>query len=346
MSIAHHISEIDQQEWDSLSGGVPFQSHRWAVYGERVLSNCQPSYITIPVDGRSAARGTFFLVRDEPLPLPFPVRGLVQAALHRWPLFLCRSPLAATSGLVLPGGSERETCRNRLVQAALEEAKRLKASFLLFDYIEADDLHAPGWPDGCIPFSIPGPGNWLPVEWDSFDAWLAAIGKKARQHYKRSIFEAQKLGIHVTRHRSVTDMKVALKLIRGVEHRHGSAVNPRVQGMLENMQMIESTFLEAHIGSRLVGCGMLVYDNGIQVATALGLARNVPYVYFSLVYEGLREGFEKKVRCMRWGSGANEVKHQLGFKPETNNHARVIPVQKFLRPLVRLAGPDKDAGGS
>ena len=108
--------------------------------------------------------------------------------------------------------------------------------------------------------------------------------------------------------------------------------------MLENMSMVDGTFLEARIGNRLVGCGLLVYDQGTQIALTLGLAEDVPYVYFSLVYAGLQDALEKKVRRLRWGSGAYDVKSQLGFRQETNNHARVTPVQPFLRPLLRLAG--------
>jgi hypothetical protein len=103
------------------------------------------------------------------------------------------------------------------------------------------------------------------------------------------------------------------------------------------MEMIESTFLEARIGNRPVGCGLLLYDSGAQMAVALGLEKDVPYVYFALLYESLREAFEKKVRLLRWGSGAYAVKEQLGFQKEHNNHLVVAGTRPFTQYLIDLA---------
>jgi predicted N-acyltransferase len=335
---ARSVTEIGPAAWDALSGERPFQSYRWTAYGERVMADCPPFYITAFVDEKPAARGTFYLVRQEPLPLPRPVRAPAAGLLRRWPLLLCRAPLANLSGLLLPDGPDREPTRDLIAASALEEARRRNASFLLFDFLEASEACAPGWPDGFSSLTVSDPGMWMRAEWDSFEAYLAAGDKKSRQHYKRSQREADRLGIRVERRRSVSDIEAVLPLIHNVEKKFGAAPNPWARGMMEHMDMVESTFLEAHIGSRLVGCGLLVYDNGAQMAAALGLAEGVPYVYFALVYESLREAFEKKVRLLRWGSGAYEVKQQLGFRQETNNHSVVTAVRPFLRPLLRLAG--------
>ena len=68
--------------------------------------------------------------------------------------------------------------------------------------------------------------------------------------------------------------------------------------------MADGTWLEAHIGESLVGCGLIFEDNGAQMTTGLGLAENEPYVYFLLVYASLEAAFEKRVRLLRWGTGA------------------------------------------
>lgn len=335
--MVRNITAIDRQVWDLLGDDFPFQGYRWTAFGERVMADSPPFYIITELDGRSVARGTFYLVRNEPLPVPGWARRFLHAVLKRWPLFICRTPLISTSGLVLPPGPERETARRLLTQAAIEVSQANRASFLVFDYVEHSDLHASGWPAASCPIVVSDPGTYLSLHWDSFDAYLADAGKKGRQHYKHSLRQAEKIGIHVDRHASVPDLEAALLLIQGLAQRHRSPSNPWARSMLVNMSMINATFLEARIESRLVGCGLLTYDHDVQNALLLGLAEDVPYVYFMLIYEGLRDAFQKKARCLRWGSGAYEVKFRLGFRPEKNNYARVTAIQPFFRPLLQLA---------
>jgi hypothetical protein len=77
------------------------------------------------------------------------------------------------------------------------------------------------------------------------------------------------------------------------------------------------------------------------MTTALGLAENVPYVYFMLIYESLKIAFERQIRLLRWGSGAYAVKQRLGFSLEDNHtilYATSNPVmQKMGQWLGRFA---------
>jgi predicted N-acyltransferase len=331
------LAAIGQPVWDALSAGRPFQSYRWYAYGERVTADCPPLYIVISQDGKPTARGTFNLVRNEPLPLPALIRAPLQGLLQCWPLFICRTPLANLSGLLLPDGPDREPVRRLLAESALEEARRSRASFVLWDYMQETEAHAAGWPRGFAPTSIPDPGTFLSSEWESFDAYLTSGNKKDRQHYKRSLREAEKLGIRVERRRSVSNVEEFLPLLRNVERKFGAAPNPWARGMIDHMEMVESTFLEARIGNRPVGCGLLLYDNGAQMAAALGLVKDIPYVYFALIYESLHEAFEKKVCLLRWGSGAYAVKEQLGFRSEQNNHLVVTGTHPLTQRLIHMA---------
>lgn len=334
--IAHRVAEIGPAEWDALSASRPFQSFRWYAYAEHCMADCQPVYILLTLADRMAARATFWLVREEPLPIPPPARTLLQTVFRRWPLLICRSPLSGLSGLILPDPPLRDEALNVIARVALAELRRLGGSFLIFDYLEPDQTAWPGWPREFTATSISDPGTWMSVKWDSFSAYLAAGNKKDRQHYKRSLREAEKLGIQVTKRQSVPDVESALALIRNVEKKHGGASNPWTRRMLENIEMVDGTFLAAHIHERLVGCGMVAYDNGVQLAAAMGLAEGVPNVYFQLVYASLQEAFEKKARLLRWGSGAYEVKRRLGFQIEENNHICFAAHQTWLQKLGRL----------
>ena len=111
--------------------------------------------------------------------------------------------------------------------------------------------------------------------------------------------------------------------------------------MLENMAMVNGVYLTVTLGERLVGCGLLLEDNGAQMTTALGLAADVPYVYFLLIYESLKIAFERQIRLLRWGSGAYDIKNRLGFQMEDNNtilYATSNPImQKIGQWLGRFA---------
>ncbi len=78
--IHHSISEMQLWEWEHLSGELPFQSIRWYCLGEKVMADCRFFYITLLQNEKPVGRGTFLLIRDEPLPLPPLVRSLLRPA--------------------------------------------------------------------------------------------------------------------------------------------------------------------------------------------------------------------------------------------------------------------------
>jgi hypothetical protein len=62
------IHEIDARLWNQLSGGRPFQSYDWYVFGEQVMSDCLPIYL-LAYDGDTViARASLWLTRNEPVP--------------------------------------------------------------------------------------------------------------------------------------------------------------------------------------------------------------------------------------------------------------------------------------
>jgi predicted N-acyltransferase len=332
----YRISDIDALAWDQLSGQSPFQSYHWFTFGERVMADCPPVYLLVYDNNSLIARAAFWLVRNEPLPkMPAPVRLLVRALLKRWPLLICRSPMANTSGLIMKDGLPSEAILERISKTAIAEASKINASIVLFDFL--DESNTLGWPSNFVTLKMPSPGTILKNRWQSLEDFLADGNKKDRQHYKRSLREAEKLGIRLTQHKSIPDIEVALALIRKVEHRYSSSPNPWLSNMLKNIEMVDGTWLEAHINEKLVGCGLIVNDKNVQMTTALGLADNIPYVYFLLIYASLEAAFKRKIEWLRWGTGAYEVKQRLGFELEQNNHSVLAGTNQLTRFLSRIA---------
>ena len=329
------IQDIDTRDWACLSEELPFQSHRWYTFGERVMADCSPIYVLIYDEKDPVARASLWLTRNEPLPkMAAPVRKLTSAFLTRWPLLICRSPLANASGIIVKNNFQNEAVLSSITEAALAEARKRNASILLFDYLNEREIQK--WNPESIKLKMPSPGTILKNQWHSLEEFLSDGNKKDRQHYKRSLREAEKLGIHLTQHKVVHDIDAALTLIRAVEDRYSSAHNPWMRGMLENIEMMDGTWLEARIDQRLVGCGLILDDQGAQMTTALGLAEDVPYVYFLLVYASLEAAFAKQVKVLRWGTGAYEVKQRLGFEMEPNNFSVVVGTNPLTRWLARM----------
>jgi predicted N-acyltransferase len=331
--IFHKISEIDPILWDQISDGKPFTSHRWYRFGETVMSDCLPVYIFASLRGEMIARATFWVIRNEPVPINWaPERRMALTALRHWPLFICRSPIANVSGLILTTPSLRPLALHALTEAALLEAKKYHASFLLFDFLDKEQAGWNDWLESFSSYTFSDPGTGMEITWPSFNRYLESLNPKARKHYRQQNREAEKLGIKITRHDSVANIEEVLPLIQDVEIRHRSTPNPWTTKILENINLINAVWLTASMDDRIIGCEMVLEDNGTQMVTALGLANSVSHIYHLLGYADIQYAIERGARSLRWGSGSYDTKRRLGFELEYNNHV----VFRGLNPLSRL----------
>jgi predicted N-acyltransferase len=311
---------------------MPFQSHQWYRFGEQVMDDCLPFYVLVFQGPRLVGRAALWKIRNEPLPkMPALLRRSLAAMVRVWPLLICRSPLAFTQGIVLADDLDPALILSVLSARALEIARDQRCSFVLFDYLKASD--AEHFPQSFLKSSNPSTGTIMENRWSSLDDFLSAGNKKDRQHYKRTVREAEKLNLRVARHARVENIEEALRLIRNVERGHGALPNPWARRALKQMDQVNGLYLTVAIGETLVGCGLLLEDNASQTTSLLGLADDVPYAYFMLVYESLRVAFEHNVRSLRWGSGAYDVKERLGFSREDNGALAFSAVSPFLQRL-------------
>ena len=102
------IHEIDPQVWDRIVAGRGFQSHHWYQFGERAMAECEPTYLIASNGDTPLASAALFRIHNEPLPLPEVARRFMASVLKHRPLLVCRSPLADTSALLLPGEPLRD----------------------------------------------------------------------------------------------------------------------------------------------------------------------------------------------------------------------------------------------
>jgi predicted N-acyltransferase len=257
-------------------------------------------------------------------------------AFRRWPLLMCRTPLTDISGLILP---QDPTLRNAalitIAQIAREWGREHGTSFTVFDYLDVGEFTLSEFPL----ISIAGPSTRFLNRWSSFDEYLKQLGASGRKDYNRHRNRAADMHLVVQAQNNVTNIDRAIELIRNVDRHHDTAPNPYLRRVLENVHMVDATWLTAEIDGRMVGCGLLMGDRSARILTCLGLDYNVQYVYFQMVYAAIRCAIEANVPLLRGGGGAYEFKQRLGFETVNNTQIAVASSNAaFVNLIRRLAG--------
>jgi predicted N-acyltransferase len=322
VQIAHSVEEIGQEAWDHLGRGQPFTSYRWYRFGETVLSDDLPIYVMLSLAGEPVARAALWLKKYEPLPIDFrPLRYLMEAILRRWPLLLCQAPLAENTSLILPDDpSLREAALETIATVALDQAQEHKVSFLGFVYLEEHEARYAGWPGAFAAVELPEPGTRMTIQWPDFESYVRHLSKSERKHYRRNCRRADRLGVQIKLHPGVTAVDEALGLIKNLERRYKAPPIPWTRRLLENATMVDTTWVAAEAEGRLVGCELMLGDQGTWFVTGLGRDYDFPYVYFVIGYAGIRHAIEGGGRALEWGSAAYDVKRRLGFELKSNNY--------------------------
>ena len=144
VKVYNTITEISPEIWDGIAAGRGFQSHRWYTIGERAMPDSPPTYLVAYEGDKPVAGAAFFRIQNEPLPLPSVARQFMASILKQRPLLICRSPLADTSALLLPGEPLRDEALTALAKAAQEQFKKQRCSFLVFDFLLTEQLKYSG----------------------------------------------------------------------------------------------------------------------------------------------------------------------------------------------------------
>ncbi len=337
VQIVQRVDQVDCEAWDHLSRGRSFASRRWYRFGEQVLGDDRPFYLLLSRHGEPLARAALWLRRRQPLPIASAVfRWLVGSMIRRRPLLLCQAPLADTSSLVLPPPPLRDEALRLIAQAARELARQQRVSFAGFVYLEEWEARCAGWPADWAAVELPEPGMRLSIASADWGAFLQSLSLKTRKQVRRHGNRAAELGVEVAWQPPGGALaEEALTLVRNVERRHGAAPNPWAQAILQHAGMVDATWLTARVAGRLVGCGLLLADDDDWMMTLLGRDYAVQYAYFQLVYTAVRRVVEGGGRVLWGGTGAYELKQQLGFCPTSDNYAVYCGNGRLLQYLGR-----------
>ncbi|HTX89773.1 MAG TPA: GNAT family N-acetyltransferase [Anaerolineales bacterium] len=339
IQIFHSVMEIGPTAWDQLGKGQPFTSSRWYCFGEAVFSDCSPTYVTLSQGNEPLAGSVFWVKRQEWLPIGSSIaRFGAEELLRRRPLLMCAAPLACTPGWFLPESSLRAAAVKTISETALEIGAKHRASFVSFSYIPEADVQQGGWPEDFSAISFTDEDTCLEISWPDFDSYLMHLAKSTRRNHRLHAKQADEMGVVVTAHSTVTDIDRAIPLIWNVERFHRAGRRPWTRSVLENAHLVDSTWITAHIGERLVGCCLVIGDGPARIATLLGLDYSVPqyiYVYYQIIYAAIRSAIEQGAEKLYGGGGAYELKRRLGFRVLPNDYLVVAAAGKSFRWIER-----------
>ncbi|MBN1890881.1 MAG: GNAT family N-acetyltransferase [Thermoflexales bacterium] len=341
VQVAHSVEQIGQESWDRLAAGRPFTGYHWYRFGETVLAGSLPIYMVLSQQGEPLARATFWLTRQEFLPISSaPLRRLMQAFIRRWPLLICRTPLVCASGLIVPKGVLGRSALATIAQVAREQAQQHKASFVIFDYLEQQDLSEPSWPASFVPVEMPNPDTCLWIDWPDFDSYLGQLGHKMRTNYRRDCRIANSLGIEIESRllkqpMDEASLDEAMRLFRNVEKHHNSPPYPWARGMLRHACQVDALWLTAKLEKRLVAWCLALRDGDYWYGALAGLDYQVRYAYFQLVYATIEHAIQQGARIIRGGSWAYNLKQKLGFQLVYNTHLMFTSSNPWLRRIGR-----------
>jgi predicted N-acyltransferase len=334
--IVNSVSEIDPRLWGIKDVAHPFSSYAWYAFCEKTMPECSPVHILLFRDGCTFARGSYWLMWNDALPISSPLgRKAAEWMIKHKPLLVCRSPVANVSGLVLPETGRRDALIG-LMETAEAYAKSTGVSFILYDYLNPQEVKTAVLPERYATMQVTEPGTALNIRWRSYEDFLASLPKPAWKDYRRHINQAARLGIRVRMYPAATDLTEALSLIHRVEKHHGVMPNPWTREIIENMDVAGGIWMEARQNDQLIGCGLLLRDGDHLVATLMGLDYNIKYAYFPLVYCAVQYAIENGLRVFHAGSGAYELKQRLGFTLEKNNHIAFTGIGPVFSTAVRV----------
>jgi predicted N-acyltransferase len=336
VQVAGRVDDVGEEAWDRLGNGLPFTSARWYRFGENALVNDRPMYVNVSYRGEAIGRATFWLTTDAPLPVGSSMirRGL-GILFRRWPLLVCRSPVADVSGLLLPADpSLRRGALEAIREAARELARQHNVSFVLMDYLLNAETKM-DWPAGFVAAAAGDPGTRLSIAWPDFPSYLKGLRYSARHSYRINCNHARRLGIEVKIYRTVEALEEVLFLIRNVERHHNAAHIPWARQTLENISMVDGHWLAVELGGRLAACCVLLSDRRAGVLTLLGRNYQARYAYFQLLYAAMGCAIDTGLHSVKCGSGSYDLKRRLGFELEGNNQIMFAARNRVLYGLGR-----------
>jgi predicted N-acyltransferase len=333
VQVARSIHEFEPSRWDAVAGSRLPLSHAWL----RLLET-----------GALGYHALYLLVEDEQGPLAAAVSPAWavewwERAAFRQLLALYPPYSASTSGLALREGCSLEATFPRLEPLLRKLAwkhGRLVTSLTVTSTAEAEYLQKQGF--RTLEMS---PGTVLPIQWSSYEDYLAAFPSRVRTGLGRSRRRAEKGGARVQVGVPILGLERQLyALLAKTFTLNGSKSPPPFSERFFSAaveQLGERVVLIAgYLGDELVGYVLAFHDHHSMITPLAGFdekARDA-HVYFVVLQEALRWAIEHGLRRIYMGTTNYHIKERMGFQLQPRI-ACYRPSARLLEPMVSLAAP-------
>lgn len=345
------IANVDHDLWNKLTEGHPFASTVWCKYSE--VYEQRQAYYMIAYDDDKPVGGAIFRIRyEEVLPTTYRLLDkLINWYLKRRPIITCRSPFRTSyKGFFLPEDVElRQKVLAELLKIAYQLAKKYKASFILADYLNEEELNY-DWGDFIKLDNFAKEGNILNVRWQNYEEYLRYIRSMSKRR-KRNILantrKAEGSGISVEFGHEIVSRPDYMRLQKAntenygltFQHAHADRFLTTVESALPDENKI---WVTAYHNGKVVGCELLIFDTINRVCKPIFYGRDydIPLVYVYMAYEDVRHSIETlKATVVNYDSDANEFKRRIGFEADYRNKLVFYPNSWFAKLLVKLTLP-------
>ncbi len=321
IEIEKTIQNVPTDAWNAMSPGHPFVQSRWLLLLEYILADYEPRYILAWQGDRLIAGAVCHLQRKFHLSIYLKnkiLRTPVSWLLRAYPPLTCTIPVFTFPGIIINSDIEQSDGVSILREAVRAVARQERSLFIGYNDLDPGTGDILSMADDMSQVSLP-PESLLDIEWDTYEAYQAALPKKKRAEIRRVRNRAREHGVTVKAGELENcDEKRIERLIRNVAERHGNRYlyKPNLfQNALKVLEPDDYRLLMVCHHDEIIGNVLLLCSQGVMLVKWIGLdyPRTEPTLaYHYLMTETVYHAIEMKVKRLVLGVTTYTLKKKMG----------------------------------
>jgi len=341
IDIHQTIDHIAAATWDNLCQVQPFAQHRWLRLLEATLAHYEPRYALVWQGEQLVAAAICNVQRHFHLSIYLPnlqLRCMVERLLRTFPPLTCTVPVYTCSGLILSSEVTPAQGMNWLMTAIKKVARQERSLLVGWNDLDPQTTRTFTQVAQAAFITLP-PESYLPILWDSYDAYQAELPKKQRAEIRRVRNRAHEAGVRLLTSEMKPEYEARIEqLIQAVAVRHGNhyLYQPHLLAHASAILCPEDyRLLLAWQEGEIIGCLNLLRSGDDLLVKWVGLdyPRTEPTLaYHYLMTETVAQAIDMGVKRLVLGVTTYTLKKKMGAILEP----RAAALQVQNRPLNAL----------
>lgn len=321
IEIQHTIDQIAAAPWNELCQVQPFARQRWLRLLEATLAYYEPRYALVWQGERLVAAAICNLQRNFHLSIYLPnplLRKIAERFLATFPPLTCTVPVYTCSGLILSPAIDPAQGMGWLLQAIKQVARQERSLLVGWNDLDPPTHHLLTQTARTAAVVLP-PESYLPILWDSYEAYQAALPKKQRAEIRRVRNRAQEAGVCLSTSELKPEYESRIEqLIQTVAARHGNHYLYR-PNLLQRASAVlcpdDYRLLLAWHEGEIIGCLNLLHSGNDLLVKWVGLdyPRTEPTLaYHYLMTETVAQAIAMGAKRLVLGVTTYTLKKKMG----------------------------------